>query len=68
MAMSEETATATALREMREEVRRRAERIMGLMGETNVRPRQVSAMLSAIEEFERSIRVIEHAMNTRRAV
>jgi hypothetical protein len=37
--MTEETETAKALREMREEMRRRAETVMDRMGETNVEPR-----------------------------
>jgi hypothetical protein len=66
--MTEETATAKALREMREEMRRRAETIMGRMGETNVEPQHVAAMLSAIEQFDQSIRAIEHAIKSRRIV
>jgi hypothetical protein len=64
--MTEETATAKALREMREEMRRRTETIMDVMGRTNVEPRHVTAILSAIEQFDQSIRAIEHAIKSRR--
>jgi hypothetical protein len=66
--MTEETETAKALREMREEMRRRAETVMDRMGETNIEPQHVTATLSAIEQFDQSIRAIEHAIKSRRIV